>query len=125
MQVVPEDLLNAIGDTQRRLMARHHASFMALAWTTTTAGTSARVRVTRASRIIVARLEPVRVVQRAVVVIRHHLREQQLDVEPLRRLDQAVGERVVHRVVGPHQEHPLRAPPREESELPGQDRTWA
>jgi hypothetical protein len=51
----PYSLTMSAAFASLKVVAKHHASFMRGACTTTTAGTAARARVTRAPRIIVAR----------------------------------------------------------------------
>jgi hypothetical protein len=53
--------------------------------------------------------EAVRVIERRVLVVRHHLREQEHDVELLGSLDEAVEERVVDLAIRRQQELTLRA----------------
>ena len=63
------------------------------------------------------------VVEGDVMMVGHHLRKHDLNAEARGSLDEAIEERVVHLVVGAHEEHALHASASKEPELAGGDRS--
>jgi hypothetical protein len=66
----------------------------------------------------------VRILRNRVVMVGHHLRQDNLHVAALRRVGKRVRERVVGRRIRPQQELALRAPARDEQKVTREYGPW-